>query len=136
MRCPNCQSEIPDNSVFCLTCGRPIKEEGLEPIEPKSGSPTDMRATMLMAFSFMLLFFGLFLLFPAYFIGSSIVYILCTVMVAIGIVMIIARFLLLRSYTVKIEQFRAEAAEKVKCQYCGSMNSPGTDKCIGCHAPL
>jgi ribosomal protein L40E len=91
---------------------------------------------MLLAFSFMVLFFGLFLLFPAYFLESSILFIVCLSMVVLGVLMLLARFFLLKRYSVKVEQFRAEAAEKIKCKYCGSMNPLDAERCIGCHAPL
>lgn len=110
--------------------------EGLEPIEPPSGSPTETRAMMLLMFSIMLLFFGLFLLFPAYFTGSAVAYLVCASMVTGGVVMLVARFFLLRRYSEKVEEFRAVAAEKIKCRYCGSMNPLDAEKCIGCHAPL
>lgn len=84
----------------------------------------------------MLLFFGLFLLFPAYFIGSLVVFVICTIVVAMGIIMLVARYVILRGYSEKVEQFRAEAAEKVRCEYCGCMNPLDAEKCIGCHAPL
>ena len=122
--------------MFCLSCGRPTSEKGLEPIEPPSGSWTDTRSTLLLMFSIMLLFFGLFLLFPAYFLDSRVVYLICTTMVAGGIIMLLVRFFLLRRYSKKVEVFRAEAAEKIKCKYCGSMNALDAERCIGCHAPL
>ena len=113
-----------------------MKEEGLEPITPPSGSHTEMRAIMLLMFSIMVLFFGFFLLIPAFFIGSSIFFLVCIAMIVLGFVMLIARFYILSKYSRKIEEFRAEAVEKVKCQYCGSMNPVGAERCIGCHAPL
>ncbi|OGS43662.1 MAG: hypothetical protein A3K76_04380 [Euryarchaeota archaeon RBG_13_57_23] len=89
-----------------------------------------------MMFSFMLLFFGFFLLIPAYFIGSSILFMVCVAMIAMGFLMLVARFYILSKYSRKIEQFRIEAAEKIKCKYCGSMNPLDAEICIGCHAPL
>ncbi len=119
-----------------MSCGRPIKLEGLEPIEPPSGSRTETRAIMLLMFSIMLLFFGLFLLFPAYFLDSTIGYLICLAMVTGGVIMLVARYMVLKRYSVKVEQFKEEAAERIKCKYCGSMNPLDAERCIGCHAPL
>ena len=136
MKCPGCKSEIPDNSVFCLSCGRPITEEGLEPIEPPSGSRTETKSMMLLMLAIMAWFFGFFLLIPAYFIQSVGFLLVCAVLIAAGALMLIARFVTLRRYSKKVEEFREEASEKVKCLYCGSMNPLDAENCVGCHAPL
>lgn len=91
---------------------------------------------LLLAFSFMVLFFGVFLLIPAFFIQSWIMFYICSVLIIAGIAMLIARYLILRRYSKKVEVFREEASEKVKCPYCGSENSHQDEKCIGCGAPL
>ncbi len=109
---------------------------GLEPIAPPSGSRTEERSVLLLAFSFMVLFFGVFLLIPAFFIQSWIMFYICMALIIAGILMLTARYLVLRKYSKKIEIFREEVAEKAKCPYCGSMNSPQDEKCIGCGAPL
>jgi ribosomal protein L40E len=119
-----------------MSCGRPIKEEGLEPIEPPSGSRTETKSMILLMLAIMALFFGFFLLIPASFIMSIGFFLACAVMIAAGALMLIARFVILRRYSSKVEEFREVASEKVKCKYCGSMNSVDAEKCIGCHAPL
>ena len=119
-----------------MSCGRPIKEEGLEPIGPPSGSSTEMKSMLLLGLSFMALFFGIFMLIPAYFLQSTILFLVCCIVIVTGVLMLLARFFVLKRYSRKVEQFRTEAAEKVKCKYCGSMNSLEAEKCIGCHAPL
>jgi len=136
LKCPGCKAEIPDSSVFCLLCGRPIKEEGLESIEPPSGSRTETKATILLIFVFVAWFFGFFLLIPAFFIQSIAFFLVCFAVITAGAVMLIARFVVLRRYSRKVEEFREEASEKIKCQYCGSMNSLDAEKCVGCQAPL
>ena len=119
-----------------MSCGRPIKEEGLEPIQPPSGSQTETKSTLLQMFAIMVLFFGVFLLVPAFFIQSIVFFLVCAALIAAGALMLVARFVILRRYAKKIEEFREEASEKTKCKYCGSLNSLEAEKCIGCHAPL
>jgi ribosomal protein L40E len=136
LKCPGCKSEVPDNSVFCLSCGRPIKEEGLEPIEPPSGSKTETKSTLLLMLAIMAWFFGFFLLIPAFFIQSIPFFLVCTAVIVVGALMLVARFVILRRYSEKVEELRKEASEKIKCQYCGSMNPLDAEECVGCQAPL
>jgi hypothetical protein len=136
LKCPGCKTEIPDRSVFCMSCGRPIKEEGLEPIQPPSGSQTETKSTMLLMFAIMVLFFGIFLLLPAFFIWSIVFLLVCTALIVAGVLMLVARYLVLRKYAKKVEEFREEAAEKKRCKYCGKMNSLDADECSSCNAPL
>ena len=119
-----------------MSCGRPIKEEGLEPIQPPSGSQTETKSILLLMFAIMVLFFGTFLLVPAYFVHSIVFFLVCLALIVAGTLMLIARFVILRQYAKKVEEFREEASEKIKCKYCGSMNSLDAEKCIGCQAPL
>jgi len=119
-----------------MSCGRPITEEGLEPIEPPSGSRTETKSMMLLMLAIMALFFGFFLLIPAFFIQSTGFFLACAAVIAAGALMLSARFVILRRYSRKVEEFREEASEKVKCQYCGSMNPLDAENCVGCHAPL
>ena len=119
-----------------MSCGRPVKEEGLEPIEPPSGSRTETKSMMLLMVAIMALFFGFFLLLPAYFIQSIGFLLVCVFVIAAGALMLIARFVILKRYSMKVEEFRKEASEKVKCEYCGSMNPLDAEKCVGCQAPL
>jgi len=81
-------------------------------------------------------FFGFFLLIPAFFIGSIAFFLVCAAVIAAGALMLVARFVTLRRYSEKVEEFREEASEKIKCQYCGSLNSLDAEKCAGCQAPL
>jgi UPF0716 family protein affecting phage T7 exclusion len=91
---------------------------------------------MLLMLAIMAWFFGFFLLIPAFFIQSIGFLLVCTVVIAAGALMLIARYVILKQYSRKVEEFREKASEKIECKYCGSMNSLDAEKCIGCHAPL
>jgi positive regulator of sigma E activity len=119
-----------------MSCGRPVKEEGLEPIEPPSGSRTETKSTMLLMLAIVAWFFGFFLLIPAFVIPSIAFILVCAAVIVVGALMLIARFVILRRYSRKVEEFREEASEKIKCKYCGSMNPLDAEKCVGCQAPL
>ncbi len=135
MQCPSCQKEIPEDSTFCLSCGRPIKEAGADIIVPPSGSNTEERAMIYLLLSIMFLFFGGFLLIPGIFVGwGMIIPALCVVVV--GLILMSARFAVLRRYTKNVLEIRKEASVKVKCQYCGTLNPERVKKCESCGATL
>jgi RNA polymerase subunit RPABC4/transcription elongation factor Spt4 len=135
LKCPACKSEIPDDSKFCLSCGRPIKPEGFDMILPPEGSHTQDRAMIYMMLAIMCLFFGLFLLIPGYFVGLGLM-IPASILVVIGAVFLVARYYVLRHYAEHVEKLREESAIRVRCRYCGSLNPQEDEKCIGCGAPL
>jgi RNA polymerase subunit RPABC4/transcription elongation factor Spt4 len=135
LKCPACKTQIPDDSTFCLSCGRPIKPEGIDMILPPEGSHTEDRATIYLMLAIMSLFFGLFLLIPGYFVGLGMM-IPASILVVVGAVFLIARYYVLRRYAEQVEKLRKESAIRVRCRYCGSLNPQEDEKCIGCGAPL
>jgi hypothetical protein len=104
-------------------------------ILPPEGSHTEDRATIYMMLAIMCLFFGLFLLIPGYFVGLGMV-IPASGLVVAGIVLLLARYYILRGYAERVEKFRSASAIRVRCRYCGSLNKQEEEKCIGCGAPL
>ncbi len=135
MICPACKKEVPEDSTFCLSCGRPLKDEGVDIITPPEGSNTENRAMIYMILAIMFLFFGCFLLIPGYFVGPGMM-IPATVVAALGVVFLAARYRVLGQYTKKVEKLRKEAAVRVKCRYCGTLNSESAEKCESCGAGL
>ena len=135
MKCPACKKEIPDDSTFCLSCGRPLKDEGVDIITPPEGSNTESRATMYMIMAIMFLFFGCFLLIPGLFVGPGLM-VPAAIVVVLGIVFLVARYHVLGQYTKKVEDLRKEAAIRVKCKYCGTLNPEAAEKCESCGAAL
>ena len=135
LNCPACKKEIPDDSTFCLSCGRPLKAEGVDMILPPEGSNTEGRATIYMMLSIMFLFFGCFLLIPGYFVGLGLI-IPSLCMIVAGAVLLYARYLVLRRYARNVAGLRNEAAVRVRCRYCGSLNPDAAEKCESCGATL
>jgi len=124
-----CKAEIPDNSTFCLSCGRPLSADGIDMILPPNGSHTEGRATMYLMLAIMCLFFGFFLLIPGYFVGFGMI-IPAVGLIVVGSILLVARYHVLRRYAKRVESFRKDAAVKVPCKYCGSLNSRTDQKCI------
>jgi hypothetical protein len=135
LKCPACKTEIPDESTFCLSCGRPVRPEGVDMILPPEGSRTEERAIIYLMLAIMSLFFGLFLLIPGYFVGLGLM-IPASILVVVGVVFLTARYYVLRRYAEQVEKLREESAIRVKCSYCGSLNPQGSQKCSSCGARI
>ncbi|HEX9908026.1 MAG TPA: zinc-ribbon domain-containing protein [Thermoplasmata archaeon] len=135
MICPSCKAEIPDKSTFCMSCGRPLTAEGVDIILPPEGSHTEGRATIYLMLAIMCLFFGLFLLIPGYFIGLGMLVPAVCLTVA-GVILLLARYYILRRYAERVEKLRRESNIKLKCRYCGALTPEGVGKCGSCGAPL
>jgi hypothetical protein len=143
LNCPYCTAEIPDQSKYCLSCGKEIipdieKEAKLEPTPDPSGF-----GMICFAFSVMLFFFAFM---PAIFGFWPGVY----AMVGGGVLLLIFRYFLLRGYKKEYEKKKAELEKKreeimkrreqlltrVKCRYCGGLNEQRAERCDDCGAPL
>jgi uncharacterized membrane-anchored protein len=83
----------------------------------------------------MCLFFGLFLLIPGYFIGLGMLVPAVCLTVA-GVILLLARYYILRRYAERVEKLRRESNIKLKCRYCGALTPEGVGKCGSCGAPL
>lgn len=134
--CPACKKEVPDDSAFCLSCGRPLKAEDMDIILPPDGSPTEGRATIYLVLAIMFLFFGSFLLIPGFIIGLIGMIVPSLIAVLVGFVFLGARFAVLRKYQRRVIELRKEAAAKHKCSYCGTLNPESAEKCSSCGATL
>ncbi len=135
MICPACKTETADDSTFCPSCGRPLKAEGIDMILPPDGSHTEERATLYLMFAIMSLFFGLFLLIPGFLVGLGLL-IPAIALCVVGAILLLVRYRILRQYAKKVEELRKESAIRVRCRYCGSLNTQEAQKCIGCGAPM
>jgi RNA polymerase subunit RPABC4/transcription elongation factor Spt4 len=133
--CPGCRKEVPDDSTFCLSCGRPLKAEGIDMILPPEGSNTEYRVTMYLVGAIMSLFFGCFLLFPGVFVGLGLI-IPAVCLIVLGILFLVMRYRLLKRYAKDVMGLRKEASVRVRCRYCGSLNPDKAEKCDSCGATL
>jgi len=133
--CPSCKNDIPDSSTFCPSCGRPLKEEGIDMILPPDGSHTEERATIYLMLAIMGLFFGSFLLIPGIFVGPGLI-IPALGVIFIGFVFLCARYYILRRYAKKVEALRKDAAIRIRCRYCGALNPESARRCDSCGATL
>jgi len=134
-QCPACKKELPDDSTFCSSCGRPLKAEGVDMILPPEGSNTENRAMMYMIMAIMFLFFGFFLIIPGIFVGLGLI-IPALCLIVLGIVFVAMRYRVLRRYAKDVMALRKEASVKIRCRYCGSLNPDKAERCISCGATL
>jgi len=133
--CPSCKADVPQDSTFCPSCGRPLKAEGVDDIVPPEGSNTEERATIYLLVAITGLFFGCFLLIPGYFVGLGLL-IPASCLVVVGLLFLYARHRVLRRYVKRVEQLRAEANIRVRCRYCGALNAGSARRCDSCGATL
>jgi uncharacterized membrane protein YvbJ len=132
LKCPSCSSDIPDESRFCLKCGREIvaAQVTAQP-QPQEDDGSEMFAMMCMAFSFMLFFFSL----APFFMG---IWIAGVAMLAIGVVLMLAGYRMIRvSKRDRMAMAERKATRiKLKCRYCGSLNDEDSERCGSCGASL
>jgi ribosomal protein L40E len=129
LKCRFCAADIPDESRFCLKCGKdvsllPSQTPGLDQDEDSS-----MFAMMCMAFAFMMFFFSL----APFFLG---VWVAGVGMLAVGVVLMLAGYRMIRvSKKDRLERMERQAI-KIKCRYCGSLNEQAATRCKSCGASL
>lgn len=146
-KCPFCSAENADDAQFCSACGKIIATKTV-PVIPSESDGIDSESK-----SFILLSFAIFLFMFAFMMGivgavaESGFLIAAAILSALGILLLAVRYLVLRSYERKVEriesEFKAELEKKrqmemvkVKCKYCGGLNSPSDERCGFCGAPL
>lgn len=136
MKCKHCGAELPEEAKFCLSCGRSVDLLVIEPVKPPSGSDTDTRAVILLAFGIFTMMIGVMMIMPVLLIGGSHIWLLAALPFAVGAVLLAIRYHVLRSYAEKVEELREEVSAKVRCRYCGSLNDQTARKCETCGATL
>lgn len=132
MKCPSCSSDIPDESRFCLKCGKEVVAvPAVAPVQQSEDDGSEMFSMMCMAFAFMLFFFSL----APFFMG---IWAAGIAMLAVGVVLMLAGYRMIRvSRRDRMAmQERKAVMIKVKCQYCDSLNDEGAQRCHSCGASL
>jgi Flp pilus assembly protein TadB len=146
-KCPFCSAENSDEAQFCSSCGKIVATKTV-PVLPISASGIDVESQ-----SFILLSFSMFFFMFAFMMGivgavaEPGFWIVAIVLAALGALLLAVRFLLVRAFERKVEKLQAEfKAElekkrqmemvKLKCRYCGGLNSQNDEKCGFCGAPL
>jgi len=132
LKCPSCSSDIPDESKFCLNCGREVAaRSAATPAEPSQDDGSEMFAMMCMAFAFMLFFFSL----APFFMG---IWYAGVAMLGVGVVLMLAGYRMIRvSKRERMAMAEKKAMRiKLKCRYCGTLNDEQAERCQSCGASL
>ena len=125
MKCPSCGSDIPDESRFCLKCGKEVIASAQLPEDDGS----EMFAMMCMAFAFMMFFFSM----APFFLG---IWIAGVAMLGVGVVLMFAGYRMIRSSRKDRAAMIQRKSVMVRCRYCGTLNVEHDDKCDSCGANL
>lgn len=132
MKCPSCSSEIPEESKFCLSCGKPVAQ-AQPPVQqpPEDDDGSEVFAMMCMAFAFMVFFFSL----VPFFLG---IWYAGLAMLGVGVVLMLAGYRMIRvSKKERIQLVEKKATRvKLKCRYCGTLNDEDEQRCSSCGASL
>jgi len=136
VKCKYCDAELPEEAKFCLSCGRSVELVVPEPAAPPSGSGTETRAFLYLAFGIFAFMIGFTMALPIMLVGGLHLWPLAAIPFVVGILLMWARYHILHSYAEKVEKLREEASVKVKCSYCGTLNAQNARKCESCGATL
>jgi len=131
LKCPSCQSDIPDESRFCLKCGKEVAPAPAPAQTSPEDDSSEVFAMMCMAFAFMLFFFSL----APFFMG---IWVAGLAMLCVGVVLMLAGYRMIRvSKRERMAMVEKKATKiKLKCRYCGSLNDEHAERCESCGAGL
>jgi len=129
LKCPACSSDIPDESRFCLKCGKDLSPPAPAAVPQQEDDDTSMFAMMCMAFAFMMFFFSL----APFFMG---IWIAGIAMLGVGVVLMLAGYRMIRVSKRERIAMAERRNIRVKCRYCGSLNGEDAERCHSCGASL
>ncbi len=125
MKCPACGSGIPENSRFCLKCGKDLSPRTQL---PKDDGP-ELFAMMCMGIAFMMFFFSL----APFLMG---IWIAGLAMIAVGIVLMFAGYRMIRASRRDQVTIIQQSTVRIRCRYCGTLNEERAERCSSCGASL
>jgi uncharacterized membrane protein YvbJ len=125
LKCPSCGSDIPDESRFCLKCGKDLAPAAQLPKDDGS----EMFAMMCMGIAFMMFFFSM----APFFMG---IWIAGVAMLGVGVVLMFAGYKMIRASRRDHVAVVQRKFVRVRCRYCGSLNEEQDDRCESCGASL
>jgi hypothetical protein len=125
VKCPACSSDIPDESRFCLKCGKDLAP----PAQLPNDDGSEMFAMMAMGIAFMMFFFSM----APFFLG---IWIAGVAMIGAGIVLMLAGYYMIRSSRRDHVAVIQHKAVRIRCRYCGTLNMERAERCSSCGASL
>jgi hypothetical protein len=132
-KCPVCETESKPGTKLCPNCGSDLS--GVPPIYDDPNSNSKAMAILFYALAGMMGFFGFFFLLVGFLAGTGFL-IAGLAVVLVGLVFFLIGRGISRKEKRRIEHLRNEWVVHGKCEYCGTQNSPGIQKCGSCGAPL
>ncbi len=117
------------------TTPTPISNEGQDCPNCSRPEPEPVAPILLMGLGGMILFFGFFFAIPGA-LGETGFLWLALILCVVGGVMLLSGWALHSRHKKKLAMKMEEQMAKAKCEYCGSQNQAGEQKCDSCGAPL
>jgi uncharacterized OB-fold protein len=125
VKCPSCGSEIPDESRFCLSCGKDL----VAPAQLPKDDGSEIFAMMCMGIAFMMFFFSM----APFFLG---IWVAGVAMLGVGVVLMLAGYRMIRASRRDHVEIVHRKAVRIRCRYCGTLNKEQDDRCDSCGASL
>jgi hypothetical protein len=132
-QCPNCEAESIPGTKLCPKCGSDLS--GAPPIYDDPNSDAKSMAILFYGLAGMMGFFAFGFLLPGLLAESGFL-LVSLVLVVLAIIFVLVGRTITRKERSRIEHLRKEWVVNGKCEYCGTQNIPGNQKCVSCGAPL
>jgi hypothetical protein len=132
-KCPACESESKPGTKVCPNCSTDLS--GVPQIYDDPNSNAKAMALLFYGLAGMMGFFAFGFLLPGLLAESGFL-LVSFALVLVALVFFIIGKGISRKERKRIEHLRNEWVIHGKCDYCGTQNSPGKQKCGSCGAPL
>ena len=132
-KCPVCETESKPGIKLCPNCGSDLS--GVPPIYDDPNSNAKAMSMLFYGLAGMMAFFAFGFLLPGLLAESGFL-IVSFILVLVALVFVFIGRSISRKERKRIEHLRSEWVVHGKCEYCGTQNSPGIQKCASCGAPL
>jgi hypothetical protein len=132
-QCPVCEAESKPGTKLCPNCGTDLS--GVPPIYDDPNSNAKAMSMLFYGLAGMMAFFAIGFALPG-FLAEPGFLIVSFILVLVALVFVVIGRGISRKERRRIEHLRREWVVHGKCEYCGTQNSPGKQKCASCGAPL
>jgi uncharacterized OB-fold protein len=132
-KCPVCETESKPGTLLCPSCGSDLS--GVPPIYDDPNSNAKAMSMLFYGLAGMMVFFAFGFMLPGL-LAESAFLIVSFALVLVALIFVIIGRSITRKERRRFEHLRKEWVVHGKCEYCGTQNPPGNQRCGSCGAPL